>query len=142
MVHFSRGEHLGELPKGLRSARPILVIDDIRVMPFLQLQDLRHFWQDTDSPLLWRCEHLFPCDISQKTAQFEYLHTRSMFEFDAMSRIRCQRWQSYGMIAHHDFACVVGYELLVLCVLPRPRVYREDGTELVVRILGEIAFVC
>jgi hypothetical protein len=66
--HVSRAEDARELLERLRTARTIVVIDHLRVMPLFELQYLLHLWQDADSPLIRRCENIVPSDVSKEAA--------------------------------------------------------------------------
>lgn len=60
-------ENSSELLKRCRSTRPLIVIDDVRVIPLFELEELPHLGEHADSTLGWRCEHVVPrysCEVS------------------------------------------------------------------------------
>ena len=83
--HISGGQHLGKLPERLGAARPLVIINHIRVMPFFQLHNLVHFRKYTDTPLRRRRQQLITRDVSKIPAKFKHLHPRRLFKFDIVA---------------------------------------------------------
>ena len=76
-LHVTSSKDAGELLERFRSAWAI-IIDNIGVMPVLELQNLDHAWKHADSPFLLGREHRLACYLGEETAQFKYLNPRPL----------------------------------------------------------------
>ena len=63
MPYLASCEDLSKLLEGFRPARTFILINDVRVMPFFQLQELSHFWEYTYATFLRGCKHLVARDF-------------------------------------------------------------------------------
>src|SRR5262249_13886796 len=72
--YIPSSQHPSKLLKSFGATRPLLFINDIRMMPFFQLENLFHLWKDADTPFLPCPQQPRTRDVSEKPAEFKHLH--------------------------------------------------------------------
>jgi len=84
VAHVARLEHLRKLPERLRSAGPLGFVDDVRMVPFLQLEQPRHLRSHARALLLGRREDVVAANAGEVAAQLEDLNGRRLLQRDAV----------------------------------------------------------
>jgi len=77
------------LKESRRATWARLVINDIGMIPFLELQDLTHFWEHADPPLLSRSQNVIGEEPRREAAELKHANARWIREGDTIAvRIR------------------------------------------------------
>lgn len=79
----ARYQHFRNLPKSLRTAGSTCLVANIRVIPFVQLQDLLHLGWDIDAEFFDGREDVTTFQSRHISAQLEDLHPRRCAQVDS-----------------------------------------------------------
>jgi hypothetical protein len=86
-IEASGLEHVGQLLECFRAARPLAIIDYIRVMPFLELEKTRHLRADAHTLLCLRGKHALAKSRGHLAAELEDHLAGGIAELDPVTQV-------------------------------------------------------